>query len=80
MKFETFSPDFPPSLDIMQLIRCTCPNCNQSVSFIMSEKDKEYRSEAEYWKKRFIDMNEKYKSLNETVKLLRLLMETNGKS
>lgn len=54
----------------VQLIRSSCPMCRESVRFILPEKDRIYREDAEYYKKMCYKASEEIHRLEKIIDAL----------
>ena len=52
MEISHFCEDTcPPTNVVLQVLRLSCPCCHEPVRFVVHEDDKQYRPEAEHYKK-----------------------------
>jgi len=69
MEIETYSKDgtIPETTITMQLLRTTCPKCHSPVEFVLSDEDKQYKNDAEYFEKQLDRAIKEIKHLNAVI-------------
>ena len=52
MDINIFNHSDPSSQKTIQIMRTTCPKCNEGVQFAVDEADRSFKSDAEHYEKR----------------------------
>ena len=69
----------PDSMMTMQLLSMLCPKCKQPVQYVLSDDDRQFEADAEYWKRQAEYLSEKNNGLERSICFLEELLEKRGK-
>lgn len=76
MQIEVANRIHPNSMVTMQLLRMLCPKCKQPVEYILSDEDRQFEADANYWKMRAEQHFKRIENLERHIKHLEELLET----
>jgi len=67
MEVEVFDRSKSGAMMTMQLLRVSCPKCRQPVEFVLSDEDRQYKADANYYKGQCEQLQNKVRRLNAVI-------------